>query len=248
MKIQTPDPEHEVDLDTILSLLIEDERRGFDVGLYQTKWWDYRFMTPFEATMAFVDAFGVEARKIYARNIDYERAQHIRVITGSSLTAGLVENEIKAKRAFASFWRGRQVADALGMPYPEYTAEALTNRMRYWSSIAVKDNQGKWRTKMPTPNQLYAERDVEKIEARWSELKASKVYYANHHAFMVENYQGAQVQDQYCAYLMDRAVHSSNVVLSLRDMVESDKIPVEYLAQNADVGIYEQVMKPLLMV
>lgn len=247
MQILTPSTDEYPDFDVsdILTALAGKERLAVERELFQTKWWDYRFMSPLEATLAYIDAFGVEARKIYARDIDYERAQHIRVVTGASVREGLINNEQKAKRAFTGFWRGRQVADALGMPYETYLAETLNSRMRYWSAVMVQDAKGKWRTKMPTANQLYGERDVERVSARWEELKASRVFYASHHAYMVENYCGAPFQDAYCAYLIDRARSSSNPVLSMADMIDNNRLPIEVARQQLDDGIYEQVMNSL---
>jgi hypothetical protein len=246
MKMKTPDNCEPSDIDDVLSSLIKLDRRSFDVGLYQTKWWDYRFMTPYQATMEFVDAFGVEARRVYARDVDSERAEHITVITARSLTEKLLACVPSAQRAFPSFWRARQVADALGIPYMEYNSEALRSRMSRWSSIAIQDKNGKWRTKLPTPNQLYDERDVDKVEARWADLQRSRFYFANHHAYMVENYIASPIQNDYYAYLVNRARHSSSYRLSIGDLVEFNRIPIEYLAQNIEPDVFEQAVKPLL--
>lgn len=246
MQINTPSLEEypDLSLDDILAMFVDEKHRDHDRALFATKWWDYRMMTPTEATLAYIDAFGVEVRKIYARDIDYERAQHIHVVTGASVRKGLLENEQKAKRAFAGFWRGRQVADALGMPYDVYTAEVLNSRMRYWANVKVQDRKGKWRTKLPTATQLYGERDVERVQARWEELQASRVFYSEHHAFLPQNYVGAPVQDAYFAYLAERAGRSSNRIAMLADMVEHDRLPVEYLHQHVEQGICEKVLDP----
>lgn len=213
---------------------VPDRLKVHDKELFGVKWWDYRFETPFEATLSYIDAFGQEARKVYSRDIDSERAQHIHVVTGKKVVEGILRNEEKAKRAFSGFWRGRQVADALGMPYPTYIQEALSQRMRRWQ-----------RAYLPSANQIYQDRDVERVSNRWEELKASRIYYANHHAYLAQNYQAAPIQKAYCDYLVERAEKTGDKIMTLVDMVDADRLPLEYLAVEHE-GICEKVRASLM--
>lgn len=219
--------------DVLAGNVIKNERLAVEPELFKTKWWDYRFMSPFEATFEYIDAFGNQARKIYAREFDYERAQHIRVATGPTTKKGLLEDNPKARKSFAGFWRGRQVADAVGAPYDVFIYQAMTSRMRAWK-----------RTHLPNADQLYGERDVEFVARQWEDIKASRVFYAEHHAYLAQNYIGAPIQQEYCQYLLDRSRTTGDRVNTLVDMIESDRLPIEFI-QRKEPGIYEQVVNSL---
>lgn len=228
-------------LDALAQIVLPTNRLLHDRELFQTKWWDYRFMTPVEATAMFIDQFGIEARKIYARDIDYERSKYITVVNAKSVIAGLISDDKKAKAAFSSFWRGRQVADALMMPYQTYIYESLSNRMRYWKNVTVENAQGKLRTKFPKPNHIYDERDVERVQKRWEELKKANYLYAEHYVYMPQNYRGLEHQKAYNQYLIDRAMTSSDPKLTLLDMINDDKLSVEYAETVLDGYILKAI-------
>ena len=81
-----------------------DERQ-----LHGMKWFDYRFMTPMEATMKFRDVFQQYYRHKYSRNIDTPSAETKFGVRNGEATSHPAE--------FTSFWRVRQQADELGVPY-----------------------------------------------------------------------------------------------------------------------------------
>lgn len=230
--IHLPDPvaHPHLTVDDILSMSVGD-RSSYDVQLFATKWWDYKFITSAEATFLYVDAFGRQARRIYSRDIDSTRAQYIKVITGDALKERLLKDETQAKRAFSSFWRGRQVADALGMPYDDYIWTALDMRMKYWNGVKVVDAKGRTRTKTPTPNQLYSEMIVEKVVERWNELQDARIYYSDHSAYLPCNYVGTDFQRGYYAYLVTRAEKSTMTNVILGGMIANGQISREYLIE-----------------
>lgn len=235
--IAPPDPVKFPDLsiEDVFEQIIRNDLLENDRDLFQSKWWDYRFMSPFEATMAFADAFGEAGRRIYAREFDYERAPHVSMMGSAKLKLGLERNEERARRAFPAFWRARQVADVLGMPYPVYTFEILSSRMRAWQ-----------RTHLPGPNHLYNEIDVERVAARWEEIKLSRIQYADHHAFLAQNFVSAPAQVEYADYLIERATRTLDPVVTLADMVRSDRLPLEYLSEKLPVDQIAAVRKSLM--
>ncbi|WP_326894423.1 hypothetical protein U8P73_36690 (plasmid) [Rhizobium beringeri] len=132
---------------------------------WSRKWFDYRHMTLLQATHKYMEVYGDIYRRIFAREFDRERAEHIRplnfdTILGALRPDGQVDTKkvTKAKKQLVGCWRGRQVADMLGCPYEVYIDLAFTYRMRRW-----KQNN------MPQPLHLYHEYDVEKIADRWEE-------------------------------------------------------------------------------
>jgi hypothetical protein len=235
IRIQTPSKADCPDLNQgdLITHLIPERLKVHERELFQTKWWDYRFMTPFEATCAYIDAFGQQARKVYSRDIDSERAAHIKVVTSAKVVDAFLQNDAKAKRAMSGFWRGRQVADAIGMPYPAYVFEAISQRMRRWQ-----------RAYLPSENQIYQEGDVERVSSRWSEVAASRIHYSDHHAYLSQNYEGAPAQKGYYDYLVQRSAQTGDKIMTLVDMVEADRISLEYL-QTDHAGIYDQVRASL---
>jgi glutathione S-transferase len=228
-KSECPD----LDVGDLITHLIPNKLTVHDRQLYQTKWWDYRFMSPFEATFEFIDTFGQEARKIYSRDIDTERARYIAVVSGSKLVRAFLENDTRAKKSMSGFWRGRQVADALGMPYSVYIYEALSQRMRSWK-----------RPYLPNEDQIYRGQDVERVAARWNEIAASRIFYSDHHAYMAQNYKGAPLQKDYYGHLVNRAEKTGDKIMTLVDMVEADRLSLEYL-ETDHPGIVDQVRASL---
>lgn len=235
-QIKQPDPELAPDLsiEDIFSMIISNKFLEYDRDLYSSKWWDYRFMSPCEATMLYIDAFGQAGKVIYARELDCERAEHVRYASSERIRQGLLSNDDKSRKSFAAFWRGRQVADAIGMPYDVYCHEAIGSRMRAWQ-----------RTYLPSANHIYRDRDVEFVAGRWEQMQASKIYYADHHAYLAQNHIGTGIQLAYCEYLVARAQKSTDPAAVLASMVDSDRLPLEYLIQHLPSETLDQVRKSL---
>jgi len=202
-----------------------------ELGLFTSKWFDYRHMTPLQATGAYVEAYNKVFRDIYAREFDYERAQYIVALNFERMLAALrFKNDMKQRRYFVGCWRGRQIADYLCMPYEVYVELAFTFRMRHW-----KQNF------MPQPYHLYREEDVEKIIARWEELKETRIYTAEHSAYLVQNYEGARHQDDYHEWLFVQAEKRQATAEHLADFIRNDQLPYEKVRSRVDPDLFEQV-------
>lgn len=224
---------------------VPEQSRQFDRQLYESKWFDYRFMSPIEATAEFIAAYERVGRRIYARDIDYERAEHIKFMSAEEYLnilddqAGLmseakgvaqvkkVEKSIdRAKKNFAGHWRARSVADAIGMPYDAFIDSMMSYRMAWEGSVVWRKSNGDAKPRKPTiaqPTQLYNESDVNKTIERWAEMQVSRIWYAEHHAYMPENWRAAPAQIDYTSYLLERArgAHFDKTVIG---MLNNDKI------------------------
>ena len=77
--------------------------------LHKRKWFDYQFMSPREATAIFRAEYEKVYRLSHARNINTAEAER-----KFGTRRGVPEDH---KAEFTSFWRARQFADLLGMPY-----------------------------------------------------------------------------------------------------------------------------------
>jgi hypothetical protein len=201
--------------DYFAQAFINKKFQAFDLELYNLKWFDYRFMTPLEATKTYIGVYGGIYRRIYAREIDRARSEFVRPITFEHIKKGLDEDTVKAKRAFTGCWRGRQFADALGMPYEHYIELAFTYRMRAWN-----------RPYLPQPEHLYHQIDLEKIQNRWEELQPTRLWTSDHPAYLVHNYADISVQNDYHEWLFKQAALRGNAQECLARLVNMDQLPV----------------------
>jgi hypothetical protein len=106
-----------------------------DRDLYATKWFDYRFLTPWQATEAFVEAYREQYRFKWRKHRDLHEAEQKEGVAKGGLFG--------SNRELTSFWGARQFADELGVPYKFFVDHAFEAVFRIG-----------WK-KFPRPNQLY---------------------------------------------------------------------------------------------
>lgn len=210
-----------------------------ELNAFATKWFDYREMTPLQATRHYIEAFGSLYRKHYRLNFDRKAADYITVPTVDSVMGALTETKdaksAKLKRTFNACWRGRVIADHLGMPYDVYIDLALEYRLSYWQ-----------RRHMPEPTQLYSEMVVEKTQERWEELQARKLYLSHEPVYMVQNYRGARHQDDYHEWLFKQAFMRSNPPEFIARFINEDRLPLDKVQVRLDEFQMERVSRRLL--
>lgn len=229
----THSDDRELDLDEEVYVLANIPKRllAHEKELFGTKWFDYRFMTPFQATMKYVDEFVNVGRMIYRREIDLERSQHITIPSSLTIQRKLKTGiDTKTKSALTGYWRGRQVADALGMPYADYIHHAMSNRMRMWQ-----------RSYLPKPTQLYGEDIVEKVQSAWIEMKEASFYYAEHHAFMLQNYSGLPCQNDYHEFLFEQARATTNEFFHIARFLNEGLLSYSKVEARFDAVALEQI-------
>lgn len=222
-------------------MMIPKAIRDNDKALFTSKWFDYRFMTPFEATMQYMRDYETIGRRIYRREIDMHRSTEIKFLTPERLTRVLRGEEVLKKSKMTSlkskltgYWRGRQVADALCMPYPVYLEEAITLRMRAWQ-----------RTYLPRPEMLYEMGMVERIQNRWLELRTSRNHFPDHHAFMIQNYQNLPVQNDFHEYLFEQSGLGGDRFFQLASFIENGLIPYEKVQSRLSEEEFQRVQEHL---
>jgi hypothetical protein len=133
---------NKVNIEAVMSLGADVVREERD--LYTTKWFDYRFLSPTEAT----ELFRIEYKKAF--KLGWRTYQDR---NEAEFKSGLFEmpnfrkpsdkDTIKLKREYTSLWRARQGADALGVPYDFLIRETIDALMA----------SGRCQT-MPRPNQI----------------------------------------------------------------------------------------------
>lgn len=205
-----------------------------ELELYATKWFDYRELTPVQATRRYIDVYGDIYRRHFSTNVDSKIAQYIKPITIERIWKGLGEGNRRTRREFTGCWRGRQVADALGMPYHIYIDLALTYRLRFWKQ-----------RNLPQPFHLYGEWDVEKIQGKWEEMQATRLYLSEEPAYIAQNYRGVAHQKDYHEWLMKQAFLRSNPPAFLARFINDDILPLDKVEARYDADTLERVHRHL---
>jgi hypothetical protein len=146
--------------------------------LNNTKWFDYRFISPMEATEIFASAYQEQFKYEYARCIDTEAS------AGKTGTRNRKWNS--NSREFASFWNARQFADEIGLPYWFFNHYAMALLMRWgWKHI-------------PRANQLYGPsvRDAitKELRATWLEWTEARFVVSKLKHYLPENFRGSPEQ------------------------------------------------------
>jgi hypothetical protein len=173
-------------LDRVMFTRIPRERLEPERTLFQHKWWDYRFMHPTLATSYYAHCYKSVYRTIWRRHMDHRSAGYVAGIKADDIFELPEGANEKARRSLnntvAACWRGRQVADAMGIPYETYIELAMTKAMS-WS-----------RKYLPRPSQLYSDEIIEAVQAGWDELTAGKFLIANDPRYRIGQWQGTPAQ------------------------------------------------------
>lgn len=223
------------DQNSFVQKFVPKKYLNYDLSLFATKWFDYRRMTPLQATIEYMKAFCESYKDTYARELDFQRAEFVTPVNITKLFTDLIERQRpKDKSKLTSFWRGRQVADALGMPYNVYLDHAFEYRMRRWQ-----------RAYLPQPQHLYHEYVVEMIQEKWEDLKKSRLYLPDDPAFLSQNYRDIPYQNDFHDYLIAQAAERSDPAFTLSGLVETDMLPLEKLEKTVDTDLFDRVVSYL---
>jgi hypothetical protein len=136
------------------------ETAALERKLQMTKWFDYRFLSPEEATELFAQAYASAYEHYYGKYFSSVSAQG---------KTGMRQRLWKSSlREFTSFWRARQFADEIGVPYDQFVCPTfeLANR-RCWA-------------RLPRPNQFYSPKFrgaiTEVVRERWREWTEDAIF------------------------------------------------------------------------
>lgn len=207
---------------------------GVDLQLFTAKWFDYRHMTAFDATSHYIETYGTVYRRFYRREVDRERAEHLKVDTMPILIGRINADDDKStelKRRLTSYWRGRQVADALGMPYEVYIEEAFTARLRYWNQRYL-----------PKPGHLYDDRVIDLVQKRWEEIQDAVMMMSDHPAYRAQNYVGAAQQNDYHEWLFTQLGRRNNDPVRFAELINDNALPYEKVQSRLGVQFDEVQM------
>lgn len=162
---------------------IDPKTLEFEPGFFRTKWFDYRFLTPAEATELFADQYRELFRSFWRMHFDLREAH---------LKEGIAEKHIFSgdRRSLAGIWVARQCADGLGVPYEYFIRYGLEHLM-----------SGRSR-RIPRPNQLFDEQACNYVDKKWQEAIASRRFLSDDPRYLTVNFRGDPTQCDYRQWLL----------------------------------------------
>lgn len=216
-------------------------------ALFGTKWFAYRFMSPWAATQEFAGIYTDVFQQTFRSEVDMRRAEQV-----SGVNLWKLNNDPRER---TQMWKARQRADETGMRYDEYIAAAFAFGVRRTRSF------------LPRPSQLHYPNNAHVAwvpfrDQFWREtLIAGVAKMPNHPAYRVENFKGLEAQIEYrelLLWLADQStsplqVSMGNYVLQRRQMpleafavlVPDDVFASRVEAMESDEERWPSVIDPL---
>lgn len=207
--------------------------------LHDSKWFDYRFMSPLEATIQFRKEFQKVYRAKYSMYIDTAESENKFGVRPGDPCAH--------KKEFTSFWRARQQADVLGIPYNHYLWPAFEKLLRngYRKIPYVNQFLGKNQTKIAFAAWEY-----------WKEIRTTRLKVSELPLYRNEAYEGLQAQDAHRAWVISEIRNGKYWTSHIRDacflmrMIPEDLAVAEFgteivdEAREAAVGLTAVAVEP----
>ena len=196
-----------------------------EADLFQIKHWDYRFLHPVQATQLFAHEYAKAKKHAVERRTDIWVGRNMRGIKDDCIF-------MLPARSITGFWKGRQMADALGIPYDFYCEHAML-----FADVARWEN-------LPTPIQLYSENVPEHLRTtdfavsmvtfianKWFDRQANMITFAKHEAYLAENYCGSPAQAAYVNHLVERIQSSNHRAAALASAIEKGQMSCDMVLQ-----------------
>lgn len=198
-----------------------------ELNLFSSKWFDYRFMHPVHATYRYAADYDRAFRQMYAANFDRRASEFYRIFK---------TDDIFAARTpwLTGLWKGRQVADALGMPYPIYLSMAFDRVTRYWKQAFP-----------PQPGHVNPqnEGDVAELAEKWTAHQAANLIHGTHPLFHNDNYTGAPAQNAHHEWLFEQMMLRENPAPILAQLVYSKGLlPSQKVRSRLGDEMSEQIL------
>lgn len=176
--------------------------------LAQTKWFDYRFLSPAEATLHFVEEYQRTFRQWWGV-FDSAEVDKKRGIAANGL--------FHSRKVFSEFWTARAHADFMGVPYRIYISTAM--------EVALRRAK---QTRLLRAGQLRKEEYVQAIEKRWEEELAGGCWLSELPHYRAENDCALPGQIAHQEHVVQTARKRSNSRLALGMAIDGLRVlPVE---------------------
>ncbi|QND51680.1 hypothetical protein HB779_07030 [Phyllobacterium sp. 628] len=204
-----------------------------ELDLMITKWSDYQFLSPYEATKVFIIAYRHAFKSAVKTHRDINEAAKARGIDSVAMRERSSE--------FTQMWVARQNADTVGLPYDIYLQFCFDFAMR------------KKRRRLPRPNQLFWNK---KTEIAWKATLAEFMTGALSGGslrpnalpqYRIEAYRGLVAQDLFRSKIIELTKKS---VRPLRNVIEDRSLikrqmPIELFSEVYGAYAFENAVRSL---
>lgn len=178
-------------------------------SLILTKWFDYHFLSPAEATQAFVEEYTKIYRQKWAQNFDVSVANKKRGIAAGGL--------FHSRKEFREFWNARVQADVLGVPYWLYISTAM--------EVALRRAKQK---RLLRAGQMRRMDCVEAIEKRWDDELAGSRWLSELSHYRTENYCSLPSQVAHREHVSRAVRKRPNALIELGMAIDNSRVlPVD---------------------
>lgn len=212
---------------------IEHKHMSKERDLLVTKWPDYRFLGPDEATILFAKTYQSAFKDRLAKCFDAKISKSAKGIDFLKLKT--------ASKEYTQMWIARQNADEMTMPYRMYVSFCL--------DFALRRN----RRQFPRPNQLRASKTTEfawfaefqKMFEDW--LKGGAFRPSDLPQYALENYRALPAQDdfrKYVIYISKMSGWRLRRVIEER-VFEKSQLPLEMCCEIRGDDAWEQAVQSL---
>lgn len=171
-----------------------------EAELNGTKFWDYRFLHPSQATQLYAQCYAAALKRAVSRRTDLWIGLNMR---------GLKKDCVfeLAPRAITGHWKARQMADRIGCPYDFYCEHAMLFADKARMTFLPSSSQMYTRT---VPERLQGLPSlVEYVVERWVARTAHSTFYASHEAYLSDNFCDGQEQIAYLNFLFTKIKNSN---------------------------------------
>lgn len=194
-----------------------------EAALFQTKWFDYRFIHPVHATMKYAEEYIKVYRRIYGENLNEYAAKNVKVFKDNFLNLD--------STTITGLWKGRQIADAIGMPYKEFIEAAMRERIKYWKQRFL-----------PRAHHIYSTQVIEKVVDYWDKLSSDKTYYSKLNQYLVQNFENTKCQNDHIEWLVKTAKSKTNPVYFLRQVYAENLLSDSVIENYFGNEILEEII------
>ena len=198
--------------------LHDEEARADEVGLFDRKWFDYRFLHPARATYLYAHYYREIYRRMTRKHVDHRKAEWVSGARG----------DVFDGKETTGFWKGRRQADEWCMPYDLYIALAFEKAMT-WK-----------RPYLPRPAQLYSDQIKDYVFDKWVERMKTKVYLAKDPRYKLDRFQGAPAQLAHMDWVLDQAALREQPhvflagVLYRHPMIDEERVEARFGSDMVD--------------
>lgn len=196
---------------TLALTKIPEHLRENEAELRTTRWFDYRFMTPAQATYLFAAEYRKAYIDAFARTRDIRKAEEIRPFS---------PDDIFDSKELNAMWQARQAADAIGCKYDFFLRFAF---LRF-------EHRG-WRF-FPRANHLSAEELVLDIRDAWGTTCRASLQTAALDTFQAAAFDQLPEQSEYYTWLCSQVRQREHPHLALSGLVYTNGVMPEQVASE----------------